>query len=719
MWLLLFLLVLPLRAAETVEIRSTLDGTAQPALVDLPEAQAKPVPLLVHLHSWSSRFNTSNNFEEIRAEARKRGWAFISPDFRGVNDHPEACGSELAVQDVLDAVAWVQQRTAIDERRIYLAGSSGGGYMALMMAGRAPGVWAAVSAWVPITDLQEWHTFSKAKDARYWKMLDACLSGPSPASNMSVQQYRRRSPIHFLRLARGVLPIDIQTGIHDGHTGSVPVSHTLRAFNELAANAADRIAEADIASITAQEQIPVHLRPTAKAVFEERQKAVLLRRASGLARVTVFEGGHEADFPAAVRWLETHQRAEAGIDPNTIPQNDQLLPRDAKTGFATLPAPKTYGPGALRVRVNGGAWQTAMPRLATGGPYTLEFQQGTGPVLRRTGVLVGDVYVLAGQSNMVGRAPLPEKPTFPPEARIRVLTPADVWEPGQEPVHEAIDRDGRRIGVGLGLEFAREMLRRTGVPVGLVPTAAGGTSLDQWNPERAKAQMRRSLYGNFLVRARLVGGPVKGVLWYQGEADASAVDTARTYGERFAALVQAMRADLGQPELPVYWAQLSRYAIDKGYEGWDVVREAQRLSEAAIPHSGVIATIDLPLTDPIHLDAAALTVAGQRFARRMLDGPAPALASMAWEGPGRLRLKFTQRLTSPAGARLVGFDFAKPTVFHAEQDPKTGDIVLLVPPGTKEGELYYCRGLNPVCELRDSRGGQALPAFGPVPVPAR
>lgn len=688
-------------SAENVELRSSLDGAAQPAIVDLPEASG-PVPLLVHLHSWSSRFDTSNNFAEIRAEAKQRGWALISPDFRGMNDHPEACGSELAVQDVLDAVEWVKKRRPIDERRIYLAGSSGGGYMALMMAGRAPQVWAAVSAFVPITDLAAWHAFSKEKDSRYWKMMEACFGGYPPTHGFALQQYRRRSPVHFLRLVRGALPIDIETGIQDGHSGSVPVSHTLRAFNELAAPA-DRISDADIDEITVSAKVPARL---AARVDENRLKPVLFRRSSGSARVTIFDGGHEADFPAAVRWLEQHKQSDTAIV--TSLQNDQLLPRDA-TGKAELPAPAVRGAGRLEVRVNGGAWQTAMPKLATGGPYTVEFRLGSASV-RRTGILVGDLYVLAGQSNMVGRAPLVD--IAPPDPRVHMLTPEDTWTVARDPVHEALLRDGRIIGIGLGLPFAKEMVRRTGVPVGLVPCAVGGTSLAQWSPD-LRGQLRRSLYGNFLARAKMAG-PAKAILWYQGEADASAMDTANTYAQRFQSLVRTMRADLGQPALPFYWAQLSRYVIEKGYEGWDTVREAQRLSEAALQPAGMIATIDATLTDPIHLDRAALETAGKRFALRILDGPGPALASAEWEGPGRLRLHFTKRVSAP-GRRIYGFDLDRTSVLQAAQEASTGDILLTVA-GVKPGDgrsLYYCRGLNPVCELADA-GGQALPAFGPV-----
>ena len=140
-----------------ITIKSSVDGSKQPAWVTVPvEGTTTPRPLLVSLHSWSA--NLDQRQPELEREANARKWITLQPDFRGRNDRPQACGSDLAVQDVVDAVRWVRDRHRVDARRIYLTGSSGGGHMALLMAGRHPELWAAVSAWVPISDLPAWHT---------------------------------------------------------------------------------------------------------------------------------------------------------------------------------------------------------------------------------------------------------------------------------------------------------------------------------------------------------------------------------------------------------------------------------------------------------------------------------------------------------------------------------------------------------------------------------
>ena len=90
------------------------------------------------------------------------------PNFRGRNRRPEATGSELAVEDIVSAVDYGKRTTRIDENRIYLVGTSGGGYSCLLMAGRHPRLWAGVSAWVPIYDLEAWYYETKERIGAIW-----------------------------------------------------------------------------------------------------------------------------------------------------------------------------------------------------------------------------------------------------------------------------------------------------------------------------------------------------------------------------------------------------------------------------------------------------------------------------------------------------------------------------------------------------------------------
>jgi acetyl esterase/lipase len=294
---------------DSVSIRSSADGSKQPAIwfcpdSAKPEASGTGVPLLVMLHSWSGGLEQGTGW---LPHAKKRGWAFLAPDFRGPNQRPEACASPLASQDILDAVDHARRNARIDPDRIYLVGGSGGGHMALVMATRAPSLWAGVSAWVPISDLAVWHRESLDRRNKYAAMLETCCGGPP--SPETAAEYRQRSPLFHLEAAKN-LPLDINTGIKDGHTGSVPVSHSIRAFNALAAASGlpeRQISEADIGFMVHQMAIPETLRPETQS-DPERQKPVLFRRTAAQTRLTVFDGGHDFEIGAALEWLARQRR---------------------------------------------------------------------------------------------------------------------------------------------------------------------------------------------------------------------------------------------------------------------------------------------------------------------------------------------------------------------------------------------------------------------------
>ena len=85
-----------------VQIKSSMDGTFQKSLFFAPKSEKK-VPLLVALHTWSSDWKNTYNVP-LAEGCIERQWAFMHPDFRGPNKDPSACGSDLAVSDIIDAV---------------------------------------------------------------------------------------------------------------------------------------------------------------------------------------------------------------------------------------------------------------------------------------------------------------------------------------------------------------------------------------------------------------------------------------------------------------------------------------------------------------------------------------------------------------------------------------------------------------------------------------
>ncbi len=296
----------------TTIIRSSYD-TAEQHIV-FHEAAGKKRPLLVGLHTWSHDHTQEDVREELFSRCRERDWHCVYPEFRGPNNRPEACGSEGAVQDVLDAVKWGMETFDVNPNRIFLAGVSGGGYMALLAASKSPSTWTAVSTWVPISDLARWHSETSERKLKYAYDLEKVCGGRPGDSETVDAEYHRRSAFPVLWRAH-IVPMDINAGIHDGHgglfggMGSVPVGHSIRAFNVLAdasGNKGDMIGEDLIAYLEDEENMPSWGDPG--DVFDPSYgRDIHLRRTSGLARLTIFEGGHEMLYDNAFSWFDAFQ----------------------------------------------------------------------------------------------------------------------------------------------------------------------------------------------------------------------------------------------------------------------------------------------------------------------------------------------------------------------------------------------------------------------------
>ncbi|MEO8104329.1 MAG: prolyl oligopeptidase family serine peptidase, partial [Betaproteobacteria bacterium] len=224
-----------------VDIPSPADNSLQPAMfyAPPPSSAEAPRPLLVALHTWGAGFNQSDSIA-YADWCIAHGWVFVHPHFRGANDQPAAMGSEWVVADILAAVEYAKQHAKVDPGRIYLIGESGGGYAALLMAGRAPQEWAGASVWVPPVDMQAFHDESKARGLRFAAHIAQACGGAPETGSAAAAECAKRSATTTLARARDV-PIDLNAGIRDGHDGggSVSIRHSLTAFN-LLADPADR-----------------------------------------------------------------------------------------------------------------------------------------------------------------------------------------------------------------------------------------------------------------------------------------------------------------------------------------------------------------------------------------------------------------------------------------------------------------------------------------------
>jgi len=409
--------------------------------------------------------------------------------------------------------------------------------------------------------------------------------------------------------------------------------------------------------------------------------------------------------------------------------------------------------GFARVRVGragGGKLTGRLKGLPIGGPYDVELRvvDAEGRVLDGSSVddlLVGDVWILAGQSNMQGIGLLRNR--LKAVRQVRACYMDDHWAPAEDPIHNmhaAVDpvhidlcggvrpEPDTYVGVGPGVAFGQDMFKATGVPQGLIPCAHGGTSMTQWNPA-LKKRGGHSLHGAMVRRFRKNGSKVAGMLWYQGESDAIGED-ARLYTQRMKTLVRAMRRDLRDARLPVAVVQISRVVQwNAAVDIWNSVQDQQRHLPETVANLTVVPAIDLSLEDTIHISARDQHRLGRRLARAMrvlrqgrkAGKPPIALKSVTIrtrprDGLADLVVEFANvegRLCS--GSRPTGFVMRDPeptTPFCDVELSGNKAIIhtLLTSADLEPMQLQYGYGHDPYCNITDE-ADRSLPVFGPVP----
>ena len=458
---------------------------------------------------------------------------------------------------------------------------------------------------------------------------------------------------------------------------------------------------------------------------------------------------------------------KSGLVPYQVVQCDS----NGKGAFHLAGA--TDAPGSLQLRVvgvqkevapwtdlgrtPGGEWTGVFDSAPVGGPYRVELRlnDDAGKTLEQTAipeVLVGDLWVLAGQSNMQGvgnRVNVEE-----PHPQVHTFAMSYEWRLAQEPLHTLAEspdpvhgtfktdeerqkaihdwRDGAK-GAGLGIAFAKEMVKRTGRPVGLIASAHGGTSMAQWDPT-LRDKGGNSLYGSMCNQVLAAGGKVRGVLWYQGESDAN--DNAQpVYREKMKQLVSAMRNDSEIPDLPFYYVQIGRFTgKTDAFSKWNAIQTDELALEAELVPCAMTPAIDLALNDGIHVGTPGHKMLGCRLANlaehdlfggKTLRGPRLEKVEVVGTPYGRqVRVKFNSVNGGlKAAGRLSGFSISAgqdgpdtTCIFNQEIADDDPTVAVVWIDGLPENpQLWYGRGLNPYCNLTD-QANMAAPVMGPIAI---
>jgi len=262
-----------------------------------------------------------------------------------------------------------------------------------------------------------------------------------------------------------------------------------------------------------------------------------------------------------------------------------------------------------------------------GGPYELTLTGAKSKVVIRD-VMVGDVWLCAGQSNMawpISKAAADEAAATTSERRgLRFITVPTTASP--QPLKEIAggatwarsNAESAAQFSAVAWHFGAQLEQDLQVPIGLIQTSWGGTRAEAWISPRGLAAESR--LAPLLANAELVGDaakpqdrlsslyhgmiapvqsfPIKGVIWYQGEANVSRGDQYRTL---LPTLIADWRQQWKTPHLPFLIVQLApfRYKNQPPHalpEVWDAQRETYR----RVPYTGLVVTTDLGNFEDVH-----------------------------------------------------------------------------------------------------------------------
>lgn len=290
---------------------------------------------------------------------------------------------------------------------------------------------------------------------------------------------------------------------------------------------------------------------------------------------------------------------------------------------------KTYKTRADRA----GKWQLKMAASAAGGPYVLTIKGKNTLTLKD--VLVGDVWLLGGQSNMewpmtqtngsedsIKTANYPEIRLFEVGRQVSIFPVQDVAEAAWNVCTPETVVNFSAVGYYFGKRLHQDL----DVPIGLLDINWGGTVSEAWTSSEALAShpdfsdriaaygasgeadfqnaenkgpnsWPSSLYHGMLEPVIPFG--IKGAIWYQGESNAP---RAYQYREIFPLMIQDWRNQWEQGDFPFLWVQLANFKqpVEAPKDSdWAELREAQSMT-LSLPNTGQAVIIDKGEANDIH-----------------------------------------------------------------------------------------------------------------------
>jgi len=225
------------------------------------------------------------------------------------------------------------------------------------------------------------------------------------------------------------------------------------------------------------------------------------------------------------------------------------------------------------------------------------------------------IYLLAGQSNMSGRADLSDtvhqRMTGYPEirnSRIKMLDANNNWVPARHPIHF----DYPNAGIGPGMAFAVRLLESIGdttIVIGLVPAAVGGSNSAQWLPSSTGSLYATAVKRTFRATS---DGVLKGILFHQGEADIQQ-HTTTGWSDRINTIISELRGTFNRPGLPFIIGEIGYFV--PGHE--QINSQIAGIASSRVNVSRVSADGLEDKGDHLHFNGISSSLLGKRYADAM------------------------------------------------------------------------------------------------------
>ena len=346
-----------------------------------------------------------------------------------------------------------------------------------------------------------------------------------------------------------------------------------------------------------------------------------------------------------------------------------------------------------------GVWELKLPpQVANSTPSPLVVTASNR--IEVNDVVVGEVWLCAGQSNMamlvknaaraaaeVAAADQPLIREFKVRARF-ADAPADTYAGEWKRSSPAHTGDFSATAYF----FAQKLQRELGVPVGIITSAYGNTSISSWrSPEALSKEPTVGTWWKEQLAAKTPPRPhrmpsscyngmihplaplaLRGFLWYQGEGDATVTPTFTTiYARQLSGLISEWRELFGgSTDLPFYWVQLAGYG-DAGARDWVGLREQQQ-AVVAVKHTGQAIALDIGEAKDIHPknkqavgDRLARLALRRTYGRDIVDSGPHLLSAKTDDASVRLQFANADGLAT-AGETAAAFELAGPDgTFHA------------------------------------------------------